>query len=161
MSTLTLSHRVSYESIRSLAIECHALDLSAFKLLVDGTHKPSRITKITYEELVTSKLLMLAISLRMKLYQGVSNVGTDMYVIDCGFLDETTNGKKIARSFGIKDICDKLIHADEVRRDLTDGMNGLSTTLLGINRGTPWTFHISMSLFTEAVLNWLDELPDV
>lgn len=160
MHTLLPAHRISYQAIRSLAIECHALDLSAFTLFVDGTHRSSKSTKIAYEELLSSKLLMLAISLRTQFYQGVSPIDTVDYVIDCGFLDSNTKGNVVERPFSIKDVCDKLIHADEVKRDFIDEKNGLLTILHGNERGSTWTFHISMSLFAESVLNWLDELPD-
>jgi hypothetical protein len=160
MHTFLPAHRISYETIRSLAIECHALDLSAFTLFVDGTHGSSRSTKIAYEELLSSKLLMLAISLRTKFYQGVSHSDSVDYVIDCGFLDSNSKGIVVERSFSIKDVCDKLIHADEVKRDFTDEKNGLLTILHGNAGGSAWTFHISMSLFAESVLNWLDDLPD-
>lgn len=30
--------RVSYDAIRSLAIECHAWDIAAYHLLIDSTH---------------------------------------------------------------------------------------------------------------------------
>lgn len=160
MTARSSVHRVSYESIRSLAIECHALDLSAYTLFVDGTHQPSRSTMVAYEELVAEKLLMLAIAIRTKFYQGVSYLDTAKYVIDCGFLDVTTKGLEVTRAFSIKDICDKVIHAELVKRDLTDGNNGLVTTLSGSQVGSTWKLHLSISLFTEGVLNWLDELPD-
>lgn len=160
MTKLSLAHRVSYESIRSLAIECHAFDLSAFTLLYEGTHKPSRSTRIAYEELVTSKLLLLAIALRTKFCHGISNPDTVKYVKDCGFLDSTFKGIEAPKLFGIKDICDKIIHADEISRILTDGNNGLVTILCGNYQSSIWKFTISMSLFSEGVLNWLDELPD-
>ena len=160
MPTLLPAHRISFETIRSLAIECHALDLSAFTLLIGGSHGNSKSTKIVYEELLSSKLLMLAISLRTKFYQGASHRDTMDYVIDCGFLESTSKGVVVEKSFSIKDVCDKLIHADEVKRDYTDAKNGLLTILHGKERGSAWTFHISMSLFAESVLNWLDELPD-
>lgn len=160
MTTLSRTHRVSYETIRSLAIECHALDLSGFTLLADGTHQASRSTKIAYEELVTSKLLLLAIALRTKFYNGISHKDTVNYVIDCGFLDSTSKGIEATQSFGIKDICDKIIHTTEVSRIFTHEDNGIITVLCGIHRGATWKLHISMSLFAEAVLNWLDELPD-
>lgn len=157
MTVFSGTHRVSFDAIRALAIECHALDLSAYTLLVDGTHQPSRSTKITYEELLTSKLLLLAIALRTKFYQGVPHAETAKYVIDCGFLDSTTKGIEISHSFTIKDICDKIIHAEGVKRDLVDGNNGLITTLEGTQGKSAWKLHLSMSLLTEAVLNWIDE----
>lgn len=103
---------------------------------------------------------MLAISLRIKFYQGVSDSDTNDYVIDCGFLDSSTKGALIEQSFSIKDVCDKLIHADAVERKFTDSESGLLTILRGSHRRSPWTFHISISLFADSVLNWLDDLPD-
>ena len=160
MTLFSSSHRVSYDAIRALAIEYHALELSASTLFFEGTHKPSRSTKIAYEELVTTKLLMLAISLRTKFYQGTSCADTEKYVVDCGFLDVTSNGVEKSRAFSIKDICDKIIHTDELAREITDGNNGFTTTLSGKQGSSPWKLYISLSLFTEAVLNWLDDLPD-
>ncbi len=160
MPKLSGTHLVSFETIRSLAIECHALDLSAFMLLVAGTHQPSRSTTITYEELVTSKLLMLSVAIRTKRYQGVPHADTEKYILDCGVLDVTSKGKEASHSFTIKDICDKVIHADEVERIVADGNNGQITVLRGKQLGKSWQLHFSISLFAEGVLNWLDEIPD-
>ena len=74
-------HEVSFQAIRSLAIECHALDLSAYELLLFPVHNDSRgLTRATYDELLTSKLLALAIALRTKFYQGTPYKGTEEYL---------------------------------------------------------------------------------
>ena len=103
---------------------------------------------------------MLAISIRTKFYQGVPFEGTEKYVIDCGSLDEDKKGVQVQRSFTLKDICDKLIHANQLERIFTDKENGLVTTIHGIEGKTRWQFVLSISLFAEAVLNWIDERPD-
>ena len=65
------TYRVSWEAVRRLAIECHALDSTAHRLLIDTTLDDTvGKNRIAYEELVTEKLLALAIALRMKFYQG-------------------------------------------------------------------------------------------
>lgn len=159
MTPTSNSHRVSFEAIRVAAIECHALDLSAHKLFVSGIHQPSRSTRIAYEELVTAKLLFLAIAIRTKFYQGLDSKETEQYVVECGFLDRTQNQTREARSPSIKDICDKIIHADSISGVLMDESNGRLTVIGG--RGTNkllWDLHLSISQFCEAVLNWLDDV---
>jgi len=160
MTTLPSSLQISYQTIRSIAIECHAHDLSAYSLFVSGAYGVSKSTKIAYAELLSSKLLMLAISLRAKFYQGVSNNNTVDYVSECGILDYNSNGGMVEKPLSIKDVCDKLIHADEIKLNYTDVKNGLITILKGKERGCAWTLHISMSLFAESILKWLDELSD-
>ena len=160
MTELSSHHRIEYESIRALAIECHALDLSAHTLFIDGTHSPSKSTRMTYEELLANKLLMLAIGLRTKFYQGVPHEDTRKYVVDCGFLDEDKKGERVPSSLTIKDVCDKLIHATQIERTFSDKETGLMTTIHGRQGKTSWKLVISMSLFAEAVLNWIDERPD-
>lgn len=160
MTNLSPRHRIEYESIRMLAIECHALDLSAHTLLIDGTHSPSRSTKMAYEQLNTEKILMLAISLRTKFYQGVSNDETENYVTNCGFLDEDSEGEKRPLALTIKDVCDKLIHANRVEREFTNNNDGLLTKIRGTQGKRNWQLTISMSLFSEAILNWIDDRPD-
>lgn len=157
-------HRISFENIRVLAIECHALDLSGYKLFVDGTHSINRNTRNIYDELVTSKLLMLAISIRTKFYQGTPHEGTERFISASGFLDKEIKGSATTESFTIKDVCDKIIHAESVERDFLDGNYGSITTIRGSRRNLKnqelWTLSISISLFTQAILNWLEEVPE-
>ena len=64
------THRVSWEAVRRLAIECHALDSAVYPLLTDSIlDDKAGKNRITYEELFTEKLLALAIALRTKFYQ--------------------------------------------------------------------------------------------
>ena len=154
------SHRVSFETIRALAIECHALDVSGGTLFVTGTHSPSRSTGIAYEELVSAKLLMLAVSIRTKFYQGLPWQDTDKYVNPSGFLDYIRNGVEESKIFTIKDVCDKIIHAESIDREIDGSKFGHTTSLHGNDRKMKWTLHISVSLFAEGILNWLDEIPE-
>ena len=60
---------VSLTGIRALAVECHALDLSAKELLCFPIQcDDTGLTRATYDEFLTSKMLALAIALRTKFY---------------------------------------------------------------------------------------------
>ncbi len=154
------AYKVSLTSIRAMAIQYHALDLSAYNLFLDGTHVGSSIkTKTIYEELVTRQLLALAIAIRTKFYQGCLNNGTEKYVVHCGFLYNEENGKEVALTFTIKDVCDKIIHADSLHRELENGVKIPLTILKGRGRGgVYWELSLSGSLFAEAILNWVEDL---
>lgn len=86
-------HEVSFQAVRGLAIECHALDLSACELLLFPVHDDSRgRTRATYDELLTSKMLALAIALRTKFYQGTPHQGTEQYLEHIGFFERERQG---------------------------------------------------------------------
>ena len=78
-------HRVSYESIRRLTIECFALNAAAHALLKQSDYQDEHSrTLAAYEELVSEKLLHLAIALRTKFYQGVDHRTTSGFLEDTG-----------------------------------------------------------------------------
>lgn len=147
------NHRISFEAIRRLAIECHALDTAAVQLLIDTTIDNRDLVLAPYEELFSEKLLSLAIALRTKFYQGVPHSTTGRFVSHSGFLLITENEE--IKAFTIKDICDKIIHANTVSRPLDDGTAQPITQIRGVRNGIPWALHISTSLFCEGVLNWI------
>lgn len=154
--------RVSLESVRELAIECHALDVDAYPLLWDSTHddKAER-TKVLYERLVASKLLGFAIALRTKFYQGLDHKSTLALASFAGFLDRQHKGVATTDLFTFKDVCDKIIHAESVERYLEADVPSPTTTLRGTEWGKDsWELSICISLFMEAVLNWLDEVEE-
>lgn len=154
-------HKVSFDLLRSLAIQCHALDISAYHLLADSTHSDKDgKTKATYEELFTSQLLSLAIALRTKFYQGLDHKSTTVYVSHCGLLYKYKQKQEETLNFSIKDVCDKIIHADEVSRYLENGVEKPTTTLQGKdNRDkSKWELSMSVSLFAEGVLNWVRDV---
>jgi len=45
------THQISLDAIRRLAVECHALDVSAVQLLIDTTINKPELARRTYEEL--------------------------------------------------------------------------------------------------------------
>lgn len=147
------NYRISFDAIRRLAIECHALDTAAVQLLIDTTIDNPDVVRVPYEELFSEKLLSLAVALRTKFYQGVPHSMTGYFVFNSGFLLITDNEE--TRSFTIKDICDKIIHANTVSRPLDDGAAQPMTQVRGVKNSIPWALHISTSLFCEGVLNWI------
>jgi hypothetical protein len=146
-------HKISFGAIRRLAVECHALDVSAVRLLIDTTVDDPSGLRSTYEELFSEKLLSLAIALRTKFYQGIPSVGTEKYVSHSAFL--LIADKELIKSITIKDVCDKIIHAESVERPLDDGTAQPMTKVRGKQQGVTWVLHISTGLFCEGVLNWL------
>jgi len=141
-----------------LAIECYALDLSAYNLLFDGTHKDrSGNTKSLYEQLVTEKLLFLAIAIRTKIYQGLKWQSNEAAISHCGFLRRIKNGKEEPLELTIKAFCDKVIHADSLKKYLEAGVEKPILELTGTDqKQCEWVLSVSVSLFSESVLNWLE-----
>jgi len=150
------THRISVDSIRRLAVECHALDLSAVRLLIDTTIDKPADVRAVYEEIFSEKLLTLAIALRTKFYQGVPSKGTLRFIGHSAFL--LISEREDVHDYTIKDICDKIIHAESIKRPLNDGTVQPITQIKGKHQGEPWTLHISTGLFCEGLLNWLDSL---
>lgn len=148
-------HKISLESIRRLAIECHSLDAAAHELLVDTTVAEPQDIKATYEELFSEKLLALAVGIRTIFYQGVPSGGTEKYVGHCGFLFTYKSNKEAIKAFSIKDLCDKIIHAHSVSRDMADGTRKPITILSGKLNSESWQLQFSSALFCEGVLNWI------
>ncbi|MDA8151344.1 MAG: hypothetical protein M0003_01300 [Acidithiobacillus sp.] len=155
------THKVSWDFVRRLAVECHALDSSAFPLLSDSIldDKVGK-NRSAYEELFTERLLALAIALRTKFYQGVNSAETARYSLDCGLLyrleGEVEQGPV---EFTLKDVCDKIIHADSIHKSVESAYEAEITTLQGTeqHRGkkVTWRLVLSVTLFTECVLNWV------
>lgn len=155
------THKVSFESVRALAVQCHALDIAAYHLLSDSTHEDkSGKTKTTYEDMFTFQLLALAIALRTKFYQGANHEATVRYVSHCGFLFKYKNNAEESRAFSFKDVCDKIIHASTVSRYLERGVQKPTTTFRGAQGKSEWELSISVSLFAEAVLNWVQDVEE-
>jgi hypothetical protein len=153
-------HEVSFQAVRTLAIECHALDLSAYELLLFPIHVDSRgLTKVTYDELLTSKMLALAIALRTKFYQGIQYQGTEKYLGNVDFHEQARKEATTDRKFSLKDACDKIIHADSVVRQFKGSSHQPLTVLTGTDRGEiKWTLSFSLSAFADSVLWWLEDV---
>jgi hypothetical protein len=147
-------------TIRELAILCHALDESAQTLFYSGTYSNRfSATKAVYDALLSRNLIHLAIAIRTNLYQGSLQDPGASHVTHCGFLDVATKGQTVTRPFTIKDVCDKIIHANTVGRQLNRPDEARTVLeLTGEQRGEPWRLDVSIELFSAAVLNWLDDV---
>lgn len=111
----------------------------------------------------TSNLLNLAITLRTKFYQGSDHTSTVPYVSHCGLLYKYRDNNEETINFSIKDICDKIIHADSVIRYLENEIKLPTTTFCGTaqNGKSSWELSMSVSLFTEGVLNWIHDVESI
>ena len=109
----------SFDLIRRLAITTHALDVSGLHLFKQGTYSGGKkATQDVYEEMLSTNLLHLAVAVRTNIHQGNLNPA-DQDVLPAGFLDVTSsNGKEKTVTFTIKNICDKIIHAQEIVKHL-------------------------------------------
>lgn len=155
------THRFSWEAVRRLAIECHALDSAAYSLLADSIldDKAGKI-RVVYEELFTEKLLALAIGLRVKFYQGADPAETGRFANDCGlFYKLNGEDEQGPLGFTFKDVADKIIHANNIEKSVGTSSEAEITTLYGAEsrHGKPvsWKLSLSVTLFTECVLNWV------
>ncbi len=152
-------HRQPAAFIRELAITCHALDLSATSLFYAGTYAPGTAkTQSAYYDLLSRNLLHLALAVRTNLYQGALQDSDESFLSPCGFLDVRSKERDETRPFTIKDVCDKIIHADSVGR-LVNRPEEARTVLelTGKQRSENWTLSISVEMFCEYVLRWLDD----
>ncbi len=152
-------HKQSFDLIRSLAITCHALDLSAEKLFVFGTFENATMaTKDAFDTLLSANLLHLAVAIRTNIYQ--RSLNDQREIGHCGFLDVNTKNGTETRTFSIKDVCDKIIHAYEIHRELQESVEHSRTVTIvrGEQGGHNWELSFSIELFCEELLNWLDDL---
>ncbi|MEX2491301.1 MAG: hypothetical protein WD425_06035 [Nitrospirales bacterium] len=109
---------------------------------------------------MTSQLLTLAIVLRTKFNQGFDHKNTIPYVLHSGFLYKYKKNTEETIVFSMKDVCDKIIHADTVFVTMEEGLVKPTTTLRGKdNRDkSEWELPMSVSQFAEAVLNWVQDV---
>ncbi len=161
------AHKVSYESIRRLAIECHALSSSAQALLERGDYEDAfGRTREVYEELISEKLLGLAISIRTKFYQGDDHRRTSGFLEEVGWLCKGLRAEEadVQRRFTLKDFCDKVLHASSVHFVVDPEFDTTYMSLHGnqLVKGAtePWTLTVWLDLVSKGILGWLDALAD-
>lgn len=149
--------KVGKESIFRAATICHALDVAAPDLhQLNPIFNEQSWQKEEYDRLLTEHLLQLAIILRSAIYQGLNPRTSEPFISCCGILD-IDKGK----SFNVKDVCDKIIHADYIVRHLEKGeVDSNSKTTFQIRGKHPkdgsWALGISIELFCVGILNWVD-----
>ena len=161
MKSIIEQHRQDFNEIRRLCLICHGLDLTSKSLFTDSTYDGrSTDTEIVLQNMISGGLLNLAVALRINIYQKKLTGYSDENISSCVFYYEEPD--LISELITIKDVCDKIIHADSVSLDaLPKEITGDAKPcmqLKGTYRKKEWTLDISLELFTEAVLNFLDKL---
>lgn len=159
------THKVSYEAIRRLSIECYALARSGQSLLQTSAYEDRYgRTKALYEELFSEKLLQLAIAIRTKFYQGADHRRTSGFLEDTGTLFKGTSAEdETTPPYTLKDVCDKIIHATAVYLVLEDDFYFTYISLHGeqsTGRKTEtWMLTLVPETF-EGILGWLDAISE-
>ncbi len=161
MSEIFGQHRQDLNEVRRLCLICHGLDLTSDKLFSDSTYDERLdVTRGVFQNLVSSSLLSLAVSIRINLYQDNLKNSNDVDLSGCGIFYEHQEMR--TKPFMIKHVCDKIIHADEIYKEASPSRifseSKLLTQFKGKYNGKGWTMDLSIEHFTEAVLNYMDKL---
>lgn len=151
------NYNIGTDHIRALAIQCHALDLQFDRLF--NAHSicgySDRIYK-TYNRLLSTCLLNLAISIRVSLKAEPEYSRLDAGISSCGVFGGP--GPHGNGSFSFKDVCDKLIHAEQIFKPIERGVTGAGCKLIGSHCGEPWELGLGVQILCEYVLKWVDEI---
>lgn len=150
---------IGTDHIRALAIRCHALDLQFDRLFNEETICGYSDTIYqTYNRLLSTSLLNLAISIRVSLNSQPEYSSLDSGIMNCGlFEDEGPHGNGL---FSLKDVCDKLIHAEQIFKPIEKGVEGACCTLVGTHHGKQWELGLGVQILTEYVLMFLEKIDE-
>ena len=103
-------HKQDFNEIRRLCLICHGLDLTTSSLSSPISRLViSENVEDTLHNLVSSNLLSLVIAIRVNIYQNVINQ-PNLELPDSSWL--YYDAKLIERPATLKQVCDKIIHAD-------------------------------------------------
>lgn len=162
MQEILSKHRQDFSEIRRLCLICHGLDYStsSFSSSQSRLHLSENLES-SLQNLISSSLLSLAIALRINLYQGIIDQ-PNLELPDSSWLyfDE----ELIDRPATIKQVIDKIIHADTVAKPVLPSGLWKGDTKIAIQfKGTEfgkkdWTLNIILERFAEDVLRLLDEV---
>lgn len=148
---------IGTDSVRPLALTCHALDIQFDYLFNSDTIcQKSPALSEAYEKLFAANLLNLAISIRVGLSGHPNYLSKTNGLGACGFFETGTPPE--IKVFSIKDVCDKIIHADHIFKPVEYGVTGSCCRLQGARAGSAWQFDLGVSIFCEYVLEWLDKI---
>jgi hypothetical protein len=155
------THKVSFEDVRRLAIECYTLAHSGMTLLESEYEDSEGRTAAIYETLLSEKLLHLAIAIRTKFYQGTDHRRTSGFLEDTGTYVKGVSAKDEAEhAFTLKDVCDKIIHANSVYYEIDAEFDIAYLQLFGQLRVGQEQQHWMLTLFVPdlciGILEWLD-----
>ena len=155
-------HKQDFDEIRRLCLLCHGLDLTSTHLFNSPSYpEPSSRTRSMLHSMLSSSLLNLAVSIRINIYQGVINDYDAP--LDRMIASIYQDKELIEKSVTIKDVCDKIIHADTITKpifpkDQIEPDVKITFQFKGVHRNKAWTLDICLDLFAEAVLKLLDEI---
>lgn len=160
------THKVSFEAIRRLTIECYCLTQASMPLIYSSDYDdPSGHTREAFEQILSDKLLQLAILIRTKFYQGEDHRRTSGFLEDTGFLAKYSMYEESkAVPFTLKDICDKIIHADSVDLVLDQEIEANFIELIGVQtlQGKPQNWRLTL-FFPDVcigILGWIDAVAE-
>ncbi len=149
---------VTWDNIIDLAMQCHAIDATAYSLFEHSTIDDKEYVKSKYNEMLSKCLLNLAITTRVKFYQGIPHEPTSAYVNHSGFMYKYANNREHTVNFSIKDVCDKIIHANYVIKFTDEEDPFTITSIYAVDKNNPpnmlWMLEFSVTLFTQGVINW-------
>lgn len=137
-------HRQNFDEIRRLCFICNGLDRASSYIFTESTYTdPSGQSKSVLQNLLSSSLLHLAVSIRINLYQDI--IEDRPIPLATMAADYYENDKLIVRYASIKDVCDKIIHADTVTESIfkhfpLEKDEKLTFQLKGSNRDKLWKF---------------------
>ncbi|HEU4878432.1 MAG TPA: hypothetical protein VFT21_03215 [Gemmatimonadaceae bacterium] len=149
-------YEIGYEHVRTLAIQCHALDTDFDRLFNERTVEDKyELTYRTFNRLFSTSLLNLAISIRVSLakepeYKEAGRVTPAVLLLE--------GQPPKAGEFSIKDICDKLIHAGSITKPIEPGTRGAACELTGTQWGETWKIGLGVEIFSNYILEWMDVL---
>lgn len=155
-------HKQDFNEVRRLCLLSHGLDLTSSGIFRSSSnYDPSEQTKSVLHNLLSSTLLNLAVSIRVNLYQGA--IENRLIPLDTLAASYYEDDELICKSVRIKDVCDKIIHADTVTKPIVPvgfmyGDNRIAFQLKGKHGKKAWTLDLCLELFSEAVLILLDEI---
>lgn len=161
MKDIFKKHRQDFNEIRRLCLICHGIDLTTSSLSSKHSRlKISDETEIVLQNMVTSNLLNLAISIRINLYQkSISQSNKELLESAWLYFDK----KLLTRPATLKQVCDKIIHADSVTKSILHHERShdsqIAIQFKGVEQNRKhWTLDIVLQRFCEDVLCLLDEI---
>nr|WP_319491062.1 hypothetical protein [uncultured Desulfobacter sp.] len=162
MDEILDKHKQDFSEIRRLCLQCHGLDLTSTKLFASSSGSGVSLeTKSVLHSMLSGSLLNLAVSIRVNLYQ--DNFENELIPLSSLAASILTEDNLEYKEITIKDVCDKIIHADSVTKPIIsnehlDKDHHVCIQFKGKHHKRFWTMDICLDLFAEHVLSMLDKL---
>ena len=151
------AYSIATDQIRTLAHRCHDLDVQFDRLFVEGSVRSySDRTYQTYNHLLATSLLNLAISIHVSLGAEPEYVRRDQALGASGIFGN--GGPHGNGAYSIKDVCDRLIQADDIFKPIEQETDHSGCRLIGSIQRKQWELGLGVQVLTDYVLTWLDEI---